>query len=124
MNQLPDGPAEFPILPELAIEPRRRDLEVVASRNESGGIEHIAGLAADALAVPDPDAAFLVDVQTQGKPAPFAAPFGVDQIEPVARKHGSDHVFDSRESLRVVHRLVRTAATAAAAICQTTVSDN
>jgi hypothetical protein len=60
-HPLADRPAELAILPELPIQPRRRDLQIVRLLDQAGGVEDIAQLTTDALAILDAHAARFVD---------------------------------------------------------------
>src|SRR5881296_994192 len=72
-----DRPMIFPVLPQLPVEPWRRNLEIVASLDQGGSIEHVTDLPAQSLAVPDLHAARLVNVEPQQPPRPERAPLEV-----------------------------------------------
>jgi hypothetical protein len=94
-HALADGPAQLAVLPELAVQPRRRHFEIVRLLDEAGGIEHVADLAADALAILDAHALRLVDEHPQDPAWPVSAPLEVDEREPVIAEYGLQRLLDS-----------------------------
>ena len=60
-HALADRPAKLSVLPELAIQPRRRHFEIVRLLDETGSVQHVAQLAAGAPAIFHPDTVRLVD---------------------------------------------------------------
>src|SRR5919204_3341522 len=57
---LSDRPRELTVLPELTVQPRRREFEIVRRLDEPGDIQHVPGLPAHGLAIGDRDTSRLV----------------------------------------------------------------
>ncbi|HXD97585.1 MAG TPA: hypothetical protein VN646_13630 [Candidatus Acidoferrum sp.] len=102
-HALADRPAEFAVLPELAIQPRRRHFEIVRLLDQAGGVEHIAQLSADALAVLDAHAARFVDEQPQHPARPVSPPLEVYERQPVIAEYGLNGLLDPELAFVAVH---------------------
>src|SRR6185369_4535764 len=96
-------PAVLPVLLELAVESRRRHFEVVAPLDHRGSVQHVSQLPAQAFAVADPDAARLVDVQSEHAPRSEPPPIQVDQLQSVATDHRRDRLLDQGDPFDIVH---------------------
>jgi len=100
---LADGPAEFPVLPELAIQPRRRHFEIVPLLDETGGVQHVTHLAAGALTILHPDTVRLVDEHPQHPARPMPAPLEVYERQPVIAENGLQRLLDSDLAFVFLH---------------------
>src|SRR5262249_60476468 len=93
----------LPLLFELPVEPRRRDLQLVPAIDHRGGVEHVSELPAQALALADSHTSGLVDVEPEHPPGPEPSPLHVDELQPVAAHHRGNRLLDQGRSLRVIH---------------------
>jgi len=100
---LADRPVELAVLPELTIQPRRRHFEIVRLLDEAGGVEHIAQLAAGALAILDAHTVRFVDEHTQHPARPVSPPLEVYEREPVIAEYGLQRLLDSELAFVFVH---------------------
>ena len=93
-HALADGPTQLAVLPELAVQPRRRYFEIVRPLDEASRIEDIAQLATGALAILDTHPPGLVDEHPQHPPRPMTPPLKVYEHEPVIAEHGLQRLLD------------------------------
>src|SRR3990172_2889979 len=99
---LAQRPCELAIRPELAVEPRRGYLQIVALRNQPRYVHHVARLVAQALAVDDPRPARLVHEEPQNPAPPLPAPLQIHQPERVGiQDRGDDGLDLGQERLAV-----------------------
>jgi len=102
-HALADGPAKLSVLPELAIQPRRRHFEIVRLLDQAGGVEHIAQLSADALTILDAHATRFVDEHSQHPPRAMPPPLEVYERQPMISEYGLNGLLDPELAFVALH---------------------
>ena len=95
-HETPGGPLELPILAQLAVEPRGRDLQVVAAPDEVRDVDQVPDLVRELLAIADRDASRLVDVEPHRRPPTVAPNLQVDERQAVGLDGRQDGGLDRR----------------------------
>jgi hypothetical protein len=103
LHPLADRPAELALFPELAIQSRRRDLEIVRLLDQVRRVEDVSHFPTEAAAVLDAHPPWLVDRQLQYATGTVRPPLQIHEREPVIAEYGQHGLLDSEFTFVLHH---------------------
>jgi hypothetical protein len=104
LHTLADCPAELAILAELAVQPGRRDFEIVRLLDQRRRVEYVANFATDTLAVVDPYSPRLIHKQAEHAPGSARPKFQIHERQPVIQEHRLHNLLDLELPFVFLHR--------------------